>query len=114
MIFESILTEAAEKSKAQEARALAIEKQRHEELYGDVGQRKVFPKVPQQKSGKKGRAGIKGASYLNPRREYIMSEHKKGTKTKFIAECLGEKGVRVGPKYLSYYIWKEKQNEENN
>lgn len=113
-VFEAILSEAAEKARVKEANALAIEKQRRQELYADAAKRKHFPVPKDAKNDiKKGEGSReKGASYLNPYREYILSEIAKGTKLKDIVDSLGEKGVRTNKKYLSAYISSTKSKEE--
>ena len=161
MIYQSILTEAAEKSKAQEARALAIEKQRRQELHEMAREmdlkmdrrRKrnervltwdsVRPTIEEMKGQGSSDAEIakglcdqgfstcrrevyrytvdnglpvkpeNGTKFrkIDPFRDYVIEQRKKGAQLKDIANHLSENGVSVNLTYLSKYIKKESGNE---
>ncbi len=103
MIFETILNQAAQLAAEKEARTEALKEQRRQEVYGDLGKRKDYPKL---KRGPKGVDKRNGQSVLDPHRDLIIAERKKGSKLAVIAEKLDKLGVCVTLTHLSQYCIK--------
>lgn len=103
MIFETILNQAAQLAAEKEGRTEALKEQRRQEVYGDLGKRKDYPKI---KRGPKGVDRRNGHSSLDPHREYIISARKKGVTLKEIADYLYKiHNINISQTHISkYYI----------
>jgi len=104
VIFETILNQAAQLAAEKEARTEALKEQRRQEVYGDLGKRSRYPKVPGP--AVKGVDRRNGHSTLDPHREYIISARKKGVTLKEIADYLYKiHNINISQTHISkYYI----------
>lgn len=103
MIFETILTQAAQLAADKEAKAEALKEKRRLEVYGDAGKRKSYPRPPKKSKGVDRR---NGHSALDPHKEYIISARSNGVTLKEIADHLYKfHEINISPTQISkYYI----------
>lgn len=100
MIFETILAQAAQLAKEQEARTEALKEARRREVYGDLVTRKSYPS---RKA--KGKRRTKGDRVLEPHKKYILDKRQKNLYLREIARDLKRDfNISVCTQTLSSFI----------